>query len=93
MNGSNGKPDREITRRQMLVRLGLAAGAIYVAPALLPLSEARASSFSGPSRSGPSHSGPSFSGARRRRRRIHGAERVQPRPRRRRLASSLSFSR
>lgn len=57
---------KEITRRQMLMRLGLAATAVYAAPVLLQLSEARASSFSGPSNSGPS-------GGRRRRRRIRRA--------------------
>jgi hypothetical protein len=34
------------TRRQMLVRLGLMTGAIYAAPTLASLSEAKASSFS-----------------------------------------------
>lgn len=44
----------EVTRRQMLMRLGLAAGAVYAAPVLLQLSEARASGTSGGSNSGPS---------------------------------------
>jgi hypothetical protein len=44
--------DAAITRRRMLMKLGLAAGAMYAAPMLVPLSEARASS--GPS--GPSGS-------------------------------------
>ena len=51
----NDKPD--MTRRRMLMRLGLAAGAIYAAPVMLQLSEAKASSFSAGSRSGPSVSG------------------------------------
>lgn len=37
----------KVTRRVMLAKLGLAAGAIYAAPALLQISEAKASSFSG----------------------------------------------
>lgn len=36
-----------LTRRRMLMRLGLAATAIYAAPVLLQLSEARASGPSG----------------------------------------------
>ena len=43
---------RPIGRRQMLARLGLAAGAAYMAPAMLSLSQARASG-------GGSHSGAS----------------------------------
>ena len=43
------RADVALTRRKMLMRLGLAATAIYAAPALLQLSEAKASSFSGPS--------------------------------------------
>jgi hypothetical protein len=53
------------TRRQMLKRLGLAAGAIYIAPVLVSLSEARASS-------GGSYSSASGSGRRRGRRRRGG---------------------
>ena len=98
MNDENGKPNKEVTRRQMLMRLGLAATAVYAAPVLLQLSEARASSFSASSNSGPSgrrrrrraaSSGPSFSGVRRRRR-VHGAT---PAPRRRGLRFASSFSR
>ena len=51
-----------LSRRAMLMRLGLAAGAAYAAPVLLNLGEAHASSFSG------SRSGRSFSGRRRPRR-------------------------
>ncbi len=47
----------EITRRRMLMRLGLAATAIYAAPTLLQLSEAKASSMSGGSYSRGSFSG------------------------------------
>ena len=51
----------EMTRRRMLMRLGLAATAIYAAPTILQLSEAKASgSFSGAS--GASYSRGSFSG-------------------------------
>ena len=39
------------SRRAMLTRLGLAAGAAYSAPVLLRLGEAHASSFSGSRRS------------------------------------------
>ena len=55
MNSDAKKPvntEVAITRRRMLMRLGLVATAAYVAPALLQLSEARASSRSGPSRDG-----------------------------------------
>lgn len=55
MNSDAKKPvntEVAITRRRMLMRLGLVATAAYVAPALLQLSEARASSRSGPSRNG-----------------------------------------
>ena len=37
----------KISRRAMLAKLGLAAGAIYAAPVLLQIGEAKASSFSG----------------------------------------------
>lgn len=49
------KPPADVTRRQMLLRLGLAAGTVYSAPVLLGLSGARASS---------APSGSSFSDAR-----------------------------
>lgn len=52
---------RDLTRRQMLLRLGLAAGTAYAAPVLLRLSGARASS-------GSSASSLSFSSGPRRRR-------------------------
>lgn len=42
----------KVSRRAMLARLGLAAGAIYAAPMLLQLGEAKASSFSGRRRDG-----------------------------------------
>ena len=64
---SNEKTEEtKLSRRAMLTRLGLAAGAIYAAPALLQLGEAQAGSFSRsrPSRSRPSRS---FSGQGRRR--------------------------
>jgi hypothetical protein len=38
---------KKVSRRAVLARLGLAAGAIYAAPVLLQLGEAKASSFSG----------------------------------------------
>lgn len=41
-----------VTRRKMLARLGLVAGALYAAPTLANLSEARASSRSFSSASG-----------------------------------------
>lgn len=37
----------KVSRRAMLAKLGLAAGAIYAAPVLLQIGEAKASSFSG----------------------------------------------
>lgn len=61
---SNDKPrEAELSRRAMLTRLGLAAGAAYSAPVLLRLGEAQAGSSS---RSRP---GRSFSGRGRRSRR------------------------
>jgi hypothetical protein len=48
-----------LTRRRLLTRLGLAAGAAYVAPTMLHLTPASASGRSGYSR--PSYSRPSFS--------------------------------
>lgn len=61
MNSDAKKPvntDVAITRRRMLMRLGLAATAVYAAPALLQLSEARAvSNVSGPSRNGRARNG------------------------------------
>ncbi|MEX0590576.1 MAG: hypothetical protein WD207_05775 [Xanthobacteraceae bacterium] len=68
--GTAGEP--AITRRRMLMRLGLAATAVYAAPVLLQLSEARASGGSGPSRRGSRHSGPSRSGPSRKRSGRHG---------------------
>jgi hypothetical protein len=78
----------------MLQRLGLAATVVYAAPVLLQLSEARASSFSGPSSSDPRRrrrrgavaSKPSFSDVRNRGQ-VQG---VEARPRRRVVASSFS---
>jgi hypothetical protein len=55
----------DLDRRRMLMRLGLAATAIYAAPIVAELSPARASSASGASGSGPSGSG-RRSGSRRR---------------------------
>lgn len=54
---------KQITRRNLLIRSGFAAGAAYVAPAMLGLNAAHASgaSNSGPSRSAPSRSAPSRS--------------------------------
>ncbi|RUT28837.1 hypothetical protein EMQ25_15725 [Arsenicitalea aurantiaca] len=67
----NGNGNR-IGRRQMLARLGLAAGAAYMAPVMLSLSQARASggsysapsaaSFSAPSRGSSARSGGSRRG-------------------------------
>ncbi|MGF1621182.1 MAG: hypothetical protein ACFCUR_11265 [Rhodomicrobiaceae bacterium] len=57
-NHGNRKGANGMTRRGMLMRLGLAAGAVYAAPVMLKLSEAKASSVSAGSRSGPSVSGP-----------------------------------
>ncbi len=79
------------TRRQMLVRLGLVAGAIYAAPALANLTEARASSggsFSRASRGSGSgrrrrrkqnRSRPSFSAASRGSGRRRGVQAIRPR--------------
>jgi len=87
----------DVTRRHMLRRLGLVAGAIYAAPVLLQLSEARASGASGSRDSGPSDRRtrrPAYD-----RRRLSsfsdGRERKPVRaqnrqPRRRRMASSFS---
>lgn len=47
---SNELPTRQektLSRRKMLMRLGLVAGAVYAAPVVLQLGEASASSFSG----------------------------------------------
>lgn len=95
MTNESERKSANVTRRQMLMRLGLAAGAIYAAPVLLQLSEARASgpsgSWSGPSgrrRRHPAYNRrrvTSFSDGRKRRR-----VRVQGRPRVRRMASSFS---
>lgn len=54
-------PTKRIGRRQMLARLGMAAGAAYMVPTMLSLTQARASggSFSGAS----SYSASSYSGA------------------------------
>lgn len=41
------RSDAKLSRRAMLAKLGLAAGAIYAAPVLLQIGEAKASSFSG----------------------------------------------
>ncbi len=57
-NDENRKGATAMTRRRILMRLGLAAGAVYAAPVMLKLSEAKASSFSAGSRSGPSVSRP-----------------------------------
>jgi hypothetical protein len=46
MRGLKGEHTIDGTRRKLLLRLGLAASALYVAPALLQLGRARASSFS-----------------------------------------------
>lgn len=98
MTNESERKNANVTRRQMLMRLGLAAGAIYAAPVLLQLSEARASSGA----SGSWSSGPS---GRRRRHPAYNRRRVtsfsdgrkrrpvraqvrQPRPRR--FASSFS---
>lgn len=51
----------DLRRRALLKRLGLAVGAVYVAPVLLPLSGARGSEGSGGSTSASSSSGASFS--------------------------------
>jgi len=48
------------TRRRLLTRLGLAAGAAYVAPTMLHLTPASASGRSRPSFSRPSFSRPSY---------------------------------
>lgn len=50
-----------LSRRAMLMRLGLAAGAAYAAPVLLKLGEAHASSFSARSFSGRRRPRRSFS--------------------------------
>jgi hypothetical protein len=50
-----------LSRRRLLARVGLIAGAAYVTPTMIGLNAAHASgaSNSGPSNSGPSNSGPS----------------------------------
>ena len=52
----------ELSRRQVLARLGLAASVAYAAPALFTLSEARASGASGAGGSGSGGSGESGGG-------------------------------
>ena len=55
---TNTNDTKVLSRRMALRRIGLAAGAVYVAPAMLGMSAARASGFSG--NSGASgNSGPS----------------------------------
>jgi uncharacterized membrane protein YgcG len=54
--------DTRLSRRKMLMRLGLAATAAYAAPTMLQLGEAKASGFSGGRRSGGGRR--SFSGRR-----------------------------
>lgn len=49
----------DLSRRRLLTRLGLAAGAAYVAPTMLHLTPAKASGNSRPSYSRPSFSRPS----------------------------------
>ena len=74
-----------LSRRHLLARVGLIAGAAYVAPAMAGFNAARASTgsgasggssgasnSSGPSNSGPSNSGPSNSGPSRKQRRTNG---------------------
>lgn len=78
---SDKAPEKTLSRRAMLGRLGLAAAAVYTAPVLLNLSEAKASSFS---RRGGSRS---FS------RRRHGHHPIHGRPVRRVRRGSHSFSR
>ena len=58
-----------MSRRRMLTRLGMTATALYAAPVMLQISDARASGFTGASHSRPSHSRPSFS---------HGEHRDRP---------------
>jgi hypothetical protein len=69
--------ERITNRRQLLVRLGLLAGAAYAAPVLLQLSEAHASGSGGGKGSGKKGSGKKGSGnngrRRRRRRRRRGS--------------------
>ena len=45
--------DNTVNRRKVLAKLGLAAGAAYMAPAMLSLSQARASGYSAPSAAMP----------------------------------------
>ena len=60
MTKTDDTPD--LSRRHLLTRLGLAAGAAYVAPTLLQLTPAHASGYSrGSGYSRPSYSRPSFS--------------------------------
>lgn len=62
MKKEPGSP-KDITRRNLLIRTGIVAGAAYVAPAMMGLNAAHASgaSRSAPSRSAPSRSAPSRS--------------------------------
>lgn len=60
MTNKDNPPD--LSRRSLLARIGLTAGAAYVAPTLLHLTPAHASGFSrGSGYSRPSYSRPSFS--------------------------------
>lgn len=54
----DGREDeaKSLTRRAMFRKLGLAAGALYLAPVALSVSEARASGYSRASFSRPSYS-------------------------------------
>ncbi|NJS40689.1 MAG: hypothetical protein HC783_18710 [Rhodobacteraceae bacterium] len=51
-----------VSRRQLLARVGLIAGAAYVAPVMAGFNAAQASTGSGASGGGSSNSGPSNSG-------------------------------
>ena len=73
MTAKTDKTNPMMSRRRMLTRLGLTATALYAAPVMLQISEARASGFSRGSHSRasysrPSHSRPSFSHGEHRRR-------------------------
>lgn len=62
--------DKTISRRAMLLRMGLLAGAVYAAPSVTPLAAAHASAASGASgaSAGSAPSGRSLRGSSQRRR-------------------------
>lgn len=62
-DGDNAGGKRPLDRRQALKRLGLAAGVLYAAPAVLPLNDAAAQKKGGPPWQKPTRPGTSIPSA------------------------------